>query len=242
MVMRKRVARRGRKAPMRKRNYNRGPVRRRNVAGCVHMIKRLGKTVFIRNDASVGGAPFLFDNGAGQFFQGSPLAGSLPGTWDFTMSSQYQLASVLDPADLTSLYDRYRIVGVSLKFHYLQNASFIPGNNANLPTLYWAFDGDDANVPASTTEVAVKGYCKSKVLNANRPLSVYIKPRITKEIYSSPITTGYSSEKACWLDCASSGIPHFGLKMALVDWVGGADANNALRIQPTYYLALRDTQ
>lgn len=215
---------------------------RRPVQSMVHMIKRLAKPCFIRNDASVGGVPYLFDNGDSQMFQGSPVAGSLVGTYDYTLSTQFKLSSVIDVADLTQLYDRYKIVGVKLKIHYLHNASFIPGNTANLPTLYWAFDGDDADVPANTTAVAVKGYCKSTVLNANRPLTVYIKPRITKEIYNSPITTGYSSEKACWLDCNSSSIPHFGLKLAVTDWVGGAENNNAIRIQPTYYLALRDTQ
>lgn len=214
--------------------------RRRAVASRVHTIKRLGGTAFIKNDNTTQ-APYLFTTGNNSFFQGAPVAGALTGCWDFTMASQFQLSSVIDAADLTSLYDRYKIVGVSLKIHYLHNSSFIPGQ-ANLPTLYYAFDGDDANVPATPTDVAVKGYCKSRVLNANRPTVVYIKPRITKEIYNSPLTTGFSSEKACWLDCASSGIPHFGLKMAITDWVGGADNNNALRIQPTYYLQLRDTQ
>lgn len=237
-----------RRAPMRRRpavrsKYGRKArmLPRRRVAGSIHSVKRIGNTVFVQNSAAVGGAPFLTSDGLNSFFQGAAVAAALPNCWDFTLSSQFQLSSVVDPADLTQLFDRYKIVGVQLKVHYLTNSGMNVGTS-NLPTIHYAFDGDDANVPPNTQSVLVKGYCKTRVLNANRPLSIYVKPRITKEIYNSPITTGYSSEKACWLDAASSGIPHFGMKFAITDWVGGQENNNALRITPTYYLKLRDTQ
>lgn len=210
----------------------------RPIASRTHVMKRIGKPAFVQN--SLGG-PLLTDDGGGQFQQAGTAVGALPGTWETGLSAQFQLNSVIDPSDITSLFDRYKIVGVKLKIHYLHNASFIPGQS-NLPTLYYAFDGDDSTPPPTALGVLSKGYCKSKVLNANRPLSVYIKPRLTKEIYNSPISTGYSSEKACWLDCSYSTVPHYGLKFWLSDWVGGDENNNAIRIQPTYYLALKDTQ
>lgn len=220
----------------------RRPLRRmrvvRPVAGRTHMIKRVAEPAFIQN--SVAG-PLLTADGSGSISQGAVIAGILPSTWETGLSAQFQLKSVVDVNDLTSLFDRYKIVGVKLKIHYLHNSSFIPGAS-NLPTLYYAFDGDDSGTPATSLAVLSKGYCKSRVLNANRPLNIYIKPRVTKEIYSSPVATGYSSEKACWLDCNSSTVPHYGLKFWLSDWVGGEENNNAIRIQPTYYLAFKDTQ
>lgn len=212
---------------------------RKKVAGIMHSIKRLAKPVFVQN--SVIG-PTLSADGGGSFSIGGPIAGLLPGTNEVGMSAQFQLNSVIDVADLTSLFDRYKIVGVALKIHYLQSSpSFANGFTGNLPTLHYAFDGDDVNVPPNANSVLVKGYCKSVVLNANRPTKIYIRPRLTKEVYA-PLMTGYTSEKACWLDCNSDTVPHYGLKMWLSDWLGATDNNNALRIQPTYYLKLRDTQ
>lgn len=229
------------KAPMTKRKY--GGTRRyarKSVAGRVHVVKRIAQPLYVQNDPTTG-EPVLTASGAASGFQAGTTAGLLPNTWETGLALQFKLSSVIDPTDLTQLFDRYKIVGVKLKIHYLQNASFIPGYS-NLPTLYSAFDGDDATPPPTSLGVVSKGYCKSRVLNANRPMSVYIKPRVTKEIYNSALTTGYSSEKACWLDCNSADVPHYGLKMWLSDWVGGHDNNNAIRIQPTYYLAMRDTQ
>lgn len=235
-------ARRGRRNLRRGRfNKRKALGYRKKVAGIIHPIKRLGRPMFIQNTAAAGGGPQLTNDGAGSMFMGTPVPGQLPGTWEAGISTQFQLSSCLDFADLTALFDRYKIVGVALKIQYLQNASFIPGV-ANLPTLHYAFDGDDATTPGTALLVLAKGYCKTRTLNANRPLSVYVKPRITKEVYNSPLSTGYTSEKACYLDCASDSVPHFGLKMWLSDWVGGAENNNAIRIQPIYYLKMRDTQ
>lgn len=232
-----------RKKVMRKRNF----LRKRNIAGRVHRIKRLATEAFIRN-TNVGGSwiPTLTAAGGNSFFQSSPIGGLLPGTWDYTLSSQFQLSSVYQVSDLVNLYDRYKITGVQLKIHYLQNSASpqsvanVTPVYANLPVIHYAFDGDDANLNTKE-QILQKGYCHSRVLNANRPLTIFLRPRVTKEIYNTAVTTGYSSEKACWLDSNSNSLPHFGMKFAITDWVGG-EVNNAIRITPTYYLALRDTQ
>lgn len=236
----RRSVRRGRKGV--RRNYR----LKRSVPGIVHRVKRFGQEVIIRN-TNVGGSwvPTMTTNDA--FFMSSPTQSTaLAGNYDYTLSTLFKLSSVNQPSDLTNLFDRYKISGVCLKIQYLQNVGSpqgVPNVGAvysNLPTIVYAFDGDDANVNTADV-IQQKGYAKTRVLNANRPLSVYIRPRVTKEIYNSTISTGYSSEKACWLDANSSSIPHFGLKMSIRDWVS-AENTNALRITPIYYLQFKDTQ
>lgn len=243
MVFRRR--RGGRKAPVRKPNYKRRGMRmrRKRIGSKTHMVKRLAQPALIVNDTATGDVRLKLD-GNSSFFLGPSVTGDLTSTRNFTMSSQFQLNSVIDASDLTSLFDRYKIVGVKLQFQYLINAQSASVGlvGGNLPVINWAFDGDDAAQPADVNSVKVKGYCRSRVLNANKPLSIYIKPRVSKEIFNSTLTTGYSSERACWLDANSSTIPHFGLKIAITDWLFDGENNNALRIQPTYYLALKDTQ
>lgn len=216
---------------------------RRKIAGRIHMIKRLAQDIVIKNDPSLG-QPLIVESGLGSFTQTSPITGTLPGTWDFTMASKYQLASVLQLSDLTNMYDRYKIVGVKLQIHYLCNTAIAQDvsnitQRSNLPVLYYAFDGDDAS-DNTDVQIRQKGYCKSVVLNANRPLSLYFKPRVNKEL-NTGTATGLSSEKAPFIDCNSSFVAHFGMKFSIKDWVGGDGINNALRITPTYYLAMADT-
>lgn len=210
------------------------------VQSRVHMIKRLGKPAYIQNDA-ISGQPVLSATAGGSMFQTTPVAGQLPQTWESGFSAQFQLNSTIDFTDMTQLFDRYKIVGVKLKFQYLANAG-TPISTANLPTLHYAFDGDDSAGPVAPNDVLSKAYCKTRVLNANIPTSVYYKPRVSKELYISPGVYGETSERPCWIDCNNPQVPHFGMKMWLADWLGGVDNNNAIRIQPTYYLAFKDTQ
>lgn len=232
-VRRKRL---GGRRPARKQQYG---GRRRQVQGLLHRIKRLGAPVMVQNDAF--GTPHLSQDGSSSFSLAGVAGDVLPGTNQFGMSAQFQLSSVVDPADLTDLFDRYKITGVALKFQFLNNNGLISGKH-NLPTIYYAWDGDDAATPISANTVLTKAYCKTKVLNANTIFKAYIKPRVTKELFNgTSIVPGYSSERAPFIDCSSSSVPHYGMKFWITNWLGG-ESNIALRIQPTYYLAMRDTQ
>lgn len=205
------------------------------------MIKRLGQQVTIVNGGG-SGLPFLNQTGGGTWeMTATPTGGSLGGTYQYGLSGQFQLNAVQDHTDITQLFDRYKIVGIKLKFLFQHNVASVSGNSC-LPVMYHAFDADDANVPTSANDVMVKAYCKTRILNGNREFSVYYKPRISKEIFQGPFAgPGYSTEKAAWLDCNSSAIPHYGFKAWIDNWLAPDNAL-LLRIQPVYYLALKDTQ
>lgn len=220
----------------------RGLYPRRPIATMTHVIKRLGQTVLVDN-GGVTGFPRLQSSGGNSFTMGLPLAGALPFTTDVGLASKYELSSAVDYTDLTQLFDRYKIVGIKLKVLYQSNIGDV-GRTA-LPVLYYAWDGDDNQSPSSAESVTTKAYCKTRILNGNREFSIYFKPRVAKELNQGPFAaTGQSSEKAPWVDSNSPSVPHFGMKFWLANFVNGAvDAPTALlRIQPTYYLALRDTQ
>ena len=208
------------------------------------VFKRVGQICRIANDPVLGSpTASAANNGNSSLFVGGTSTDTA-NTFQYGASMQFKLESVLDSNDFTNLYDRYKIVGVKLKFLYqsnLANSDSTTGTNA-LPLISYAFDGDDASLPTGYLDLARKQYTHQKILNGNRFFSYYIKPRITKEIFNSPITTGYSSERACWLDCNSAGIPHFGVKMWINNWNSGNTKFNQLTIQPTYYLAMKDTQ
>lgn len=241
MPRRRRLVRGSRKPTVSTRPYRKRRGYRKlgvQVQSRVHVIKRLGEPGFLQNDSTTS-QPTLTATCGGTLQQGTVVNGQFPSTFESPFSMKFQLDSVIDYTDITKMFDRYKIVGVKLKFHYLQNAS-VPTASSTLPTIHYAYDADDADVPATANEVLTKAYCKTKVLNANRPLSVYYKPRIIKGVQISQFGYGASSERPTWLDCNAPNIPHFGMKMWISDWNGVG--HNAIRIQPTYYLALKDTQ
>lgn len=206
------------------------------------LIKRVGQLIKIGNDTTTGSASAL-SSGNGSLVVGANSTDN-GGTNQFPASLRFKLDSVMDYTDITQLFDRYKILGVKLKFMYQHNnaSNNNTGNNVALPMLSYAFDGDDANNVASYTDLAVKQYTKTKVLNANSLFQAYFKPRITKEVYRTSTTTGYTSEKACYIDCNTADVHHFGLKMWIQNWCPGTTILNLLTIQPIYYLALKDTQ
>lgn len=236
----------GRRIVRRRRLVRRRPVTRnllrRSIASKVHLFKRYGATVTI---ASSGGIPTWADGGVGLINGGNVSADDF-GTSQFGLSMKFQLNQALQASEFTALYDRYKITGVKLKFQFQQNCATVNsggGSNFPLPILAYTFDGDDATVPSGMVEVQSHGYSKQKVLNANRPFSLYIKPRVDKLVYRSGVSNAYSSERACWLDCASLDVEHYGVKMWMRNWATDEyQQNMKLTIQPVFYLALKDTQ
>lgn len=214
-----------------------------SYAGAIR-IKRLGQLIRIGNDPSTsGGNPVVTASGNGSISLGVSSPDTML-TRQIGGAMVFKLSSATDFGDFANLFDRYKITGVKLQFLYqcnISNNDSTSGTNA-LPLISYSFDGDDATIPSSLDEVQKKQYCHQKILNGNYMFSVYLKPRILKEVYNSALTTGYNSAKATWLDSAVPDTPHYGLKMWLNNWGSGNTKFQQLTITPTYYLALKDTQ
>lgn len=241
----RRGARKGFKPRMARRKYKKA-VGRVGAYKAPTYIKRVGQQCRIGNDPTgSGGNPIATATGNGSLIcaAGTSLSDTL-NTRQVGASMLFKLDSVQDSNDFANLFDRYKIIGVKLKFLYqcnLANSDSTTGTNA-LPLLSYTFDADDATQPTQLEDVQKKQYCHQRILNGNGMFSIYLKPRILKEVYNSAISTGYNSAKAAWLDTNSAAIPHYGLKMWLNNWNPGNTKFHQLTIYPTYYLALKDTQ
>lgn len=207
------------------------------------IIKRIGLPIRIANSAS-SYLPYAESDGNGSLQVGTASADIL-NTSQVGASLQFKLESSVDYADLVALYDRYKIVGVKLKFLYQQNIGSVGSTTGSiLPILNYSFDADDNVVPASLIEVTKKQYCHTKIMNANRSFGLYIKPR---QAIQSSLAGADVNMKAQFNNCANADIPHYGLKMYINNWqanpgVGGSQLLNMLTIVPTYYFAMKDTQ
>jgi len=246
---RRRPARRIRRAARR----NPGKVSR-SVAGMGHIFKRMTGVVSITNESSSLPHITTICNG----WQIGNFAPSIFGTTtQFGLSANFQLRDVIDSTDFTNLFDRYKIIGVKLKFMYQMATGYDQVNpqapfgphSQPLPLIDIAFDGDDSDLPVSQTQVQQKGYCKTHTLRGGSSFKTYWKPRVDKLLYGSSIgTSAYTSERACYIDCNSNQVQHFGLKAWITAWpfdttLAGSTQPcwGSLTVQPTYYVALRDS-
>jgi len=217
------------------------------IPSLTHMFKREGAVVRVVNRSSNAEHPTwpslsTFATGWGL---GSVSGDTFDGTYQFGVSAAFKLTDVISPQDFTDLFDRYKIVKVALKIMYQSNISNAHAASNLLPIINYSFDADDANVPPSLESVTTKGYVKNKILNANRPFSWVCKPRVDKVVYNNGVTTAFSSEKACWLDCTSNAVEHFAFKAWVNNFpmgAGDATINAQLTIQPIFYLAFKDSQ
>lgn len=158
--------------------------------------------------------------------------------FQFGGAFQAQLDQVQAYTDFVSMFDKYKISGVKVRFIPLVNSSN-PGQC--VPMIAYAIDTDDASTPASYAELNQKYNVHKKRLD--RPCSIYIKPRVAASVYNG-LSSGYAIGKPMYIDCNNVGVPHYGLKFWLRDVTLGAttSVNTVVRIETTYYLSMKDPQ
>lgn len=230
------------------------PKRRGNVPKGTKLIRRaLGvgynRHVFKRRCASIiigidtNNIPTLVQDGNGAMKIGSIGSGPyLSNTAQFGLSYNAQLAHAVEYTDFTQLFDRYKITGVKLRILY-QNNMGDPNSHA-LPGFTSAWDGDDAGVPSNKEDVTRKLGAKTSVLSANKPFSIFLRPRVTKSVYQTGLTSAYTSERSCFIDCSNPTVEHYGYKFWIDSWLAttGAQSGQIMTIEPTLYLTMKDTQ
>jgi len=77
-----------------------------------------------------------------------------------------------------------------------------------------AIDYDDANVP--TTMAQVMDYDNAVVIGPTQECALTLKPKFAVAAYASGVFTSYaSSVENQWIDCASTGVEYYGLKIGV---------------------------
>lgn len=161
----------------------------------------------------------------------------------------FTLGSVSGNSELTVLYDQYQIVGVKLVFQLINNpdgsrqlASDAANNLANsYPKLWLCRDYDDSGTE-SISALQQRNGTKCFILRPNEQISYFVRPAVRAQLYLDGVTPASSPQWDTWLDCSSSAVPHYGVKVAV-------DSNNVLYPQPffvnvefVYYLKFKNTR
>lgn len=168
--------------------------------------------------------------------------GGLTGYYDVGVTQWFQMSDLPSYTDFTNLYDRYRITGVKLQITYLDNNAAVNGLSV-LPVLNYAIDYDDNSVVASESAIQEKQDCKTKVLLANKPISIFIKnPRVQSAVLNNAGTFDAALLSKGYVNCSYPTTKHNGIKFWISSIYSNASSQCAIRIVPTYYLSLKDPQ
>jgi len=142
---------------------------------------------------------------------GTPVAALTGGTnyFDVPFALEFHLSDLDTYTDLTSIAEKYRIAGASVKF--LSNpGSYFSG--APLPFIQMVSDFDDAVAP-TISSLNQKMGLRTKTFNNIGMASVLLRPKPSMQVYGSVLTTGYAVPRSApYLDCTTAVIPHYGLK------------------------------
>jgi len=167
---------------------------------------------------------------------------------NWSAACTFALDRTVFPSELTQLYDMYKIKGVRVTFDYAATMAVADPGAVPAPRMIIHKDFDDSAFDTWNHFMQATARCTERRLTKG-PFSIFVKPRIKMAQYDSSLAAGLSAASALkrsWIDCNNSGITHWGLKFAVVDWpaVNIADtvARPVLRVKFDYYIAMKGVQ
>jgi hypothetical protein len=118
------------------------------------------------------------------------------------------LSSLNDYASYASVFDQYRIMGMK--------CTFMPGSAQALATTFGhvhsVVDYDDG---ASITPAQALDYPNCLVSNLGDTVVRAFKPHVALAAYAGGVFTSFANAEGQWIDCSSTGVVHYGLKVAV---------------------------
>lgn len=203
----------------------------------VKSFKLQGKTCLIYSTAS-GGVANVSGTGIGFGIDNLTIANnraSFTGTYVSTLGATFQVSQ------LNTLFDRYKIHGVKLKFIPQWNMIDIAGQTVK-PVIKLVHDYDDANINGSNTVGSIWARQGKTIPLNGKPFSVYLKPKVANALYNGALVSGYSTLRAPYINMSYTSVPHYALKFAVKDWYTTTNSNQniRMRIEPTYYVTFRE--
>lgn len=162
-------------------------------------------------------------DGSGQYTMQLTFA---PGSTDFRLGGVSIYTDALpNNTEFSQLFDQYRIAGVTVRIDFSVNVFSNSGSAYTPPIAYFIADYDD---PQDATVNQVLQYPQvithSWVEGGYKPFIASLKPKPLRDVAGAGIATGYSPMAvAPFIRTSEMTIPHYGLKMALVN--NGASAS-----------------
>lgn len=167
----------------------------------------------------------------------------------YDSSLVFSLDQVRGNSELTALYDQYMLTGVKVMFQLVTNPdsgtvtnSSTSANATNFfPKLFYVRDYDNTTVE-TPNELRERNNTKTRVLEPNKIVSVFLRPAVRNNIHLDGITPASSPIWKQWIDCSTTQVPHYGLKYSVENLGHNATQSYRLRIDYVYYLQFKNVR
>lgn len=192
-------------------------------------VSRISRSIVSRN------APHLFKYHVNK----GPLTFST-GSSSTNLGLTFSLSDIGNSAELTALYDVFKINRIIVKITPTWTNTELPSNaSAGItPQIFSAIDYDDSTAP---TEAQIREFGSCKESNGFRAHKRTIYPKVLTMAYKTIASTAYMPEKARYLDCADTTTPHYGLKILMNNGaVSGSGSPWSARIECIYYISMKN--
>jgi len=155
----------------------------------------------------------------------------------------FELAALPSYTEFTSLFDRYRIARVDIKFACTfngANVAIAATTPTSIPQLLSVVDLDDDT--ALTQSADYYQYSTFSVQRLDHVSKFSFTPHVAVAVYNGAFT-GYGNTEM-WLDMGSTSVKHYGFKFEVDPMFYGAGANTLGRIviYYTYHVECLDTR
>lgn len=123
----------------------------------------------------------------------------------------FTFSQIADYTELAGVFDQYRIDRV--------DARIVPAVTENLSSTavigrnYSAIDLDDSNAFTSMTDPL--DYSNALVWEVNDPMQISFVPHFAYGAFAAGVFSSFANSPPRWIDCASPGVQHYGLKLAM---------------------------
>jgi len=124
-------------------------------------------------------------------------------------AANFVLSQASNYTGFTDIWDVYRVDYLEFTFRPLMHFTQTAPTATIAPMLYVCVDLDDATTPSTIATIREYQSCRTTV---DEPLTVRFKPGVIEYLYTGSTTSPSGHRLAPWIDCAATGIPHYGVK------------------------------
>jgi len=130
----------------------------------------------------------------------------------------FVLSSLPGVSNFTNLYDQYRVAKLTFHFINQQTTQATGAAGSTTPILFVAADYDDDTAWGSLSTALQ--YENLAYVPFYKELVYSVKPRVALAAYSG-VFTSFANADSQWIDAASTGVKHYGIKYGISSGTAG---------------------
>lgn len=168
-------------------------------------------------------------------------------TTDMVFGFIFKLSDCVQSSTFTSLYDQYRIHKIELVIRRTVNDQPAVSASNNLvisPQQIWYVTDFDDNTVSGLNLTALQQYagvkCKSSMENGD--IRIKFRPHIATPAYAGGVFTSFANTQSPWIDSASAGVEHYGVKACIPCPLSTTVAQQSYTVTAKYWLEFKNVR